>query len=312
MQQQAGHLERAMPMAGPPASASPRPTLQAALRPTAAALVSVVIHAALLVCCALLVLHGGDPEGIIGEQEVQIASLPETQLQDNVATLQAAAAAVDKPSESLELVELSPIAASQPADTNWEVVLGSANGIAAGQFEAGDLGGGAMAGQASFMGLQANGSRFCIIADCSGSMRRGKLEFVKREVLRTIGGLTGRTRFQIYFFNNSAVAFPREGWRNPLVDVGTLREWLSTINANGGTIPNEAFERAFGLSPRPDAIFFMTDGQFKSGVVRLVERLNRSPRVPIHTITFVDRSAEAMMREIAVQSKGTYRHVGGF
>ena len=44
-------------------------------------------------------------------------------------------------------------------------------------------GGGSLGQGASFMGLHAEGNRFCIIADCSGSMEGPKLDFLKEEVL---------------------------------------------------------------------------------------------------------------------------------
>ena len=171
-----------------------------------------------------------------------------------------------------------------------------------------------MAAQASFMGLQATGQRFCIIADCSGSMKGGKIDFVKSEVLRTIGGLSGGTRFQICFFNSRELPFPQEGWRRPVEEIGALRNWVNqVIQANGGTEPAGAFRFAFALRPRPDAIFFMTDGKFGADVVGVISGLNAEGRtVPVHTITFVDRSAEAMMRRIAQESGGRYRHVAGF
>ena len=79
----------------------------------------------------------------------------------------------------------------------------------------------------------------------------------------------------------------------------------------GGHEPLPAFEAAFTrLRPRPDAIFFMTDGLFRPEVADVIPTLNagRKP-VPIHSISLVDRGAEALLRKIADDSEGTYRHV---
>ena len=54
----------------------------------------------------------------------------------------------------------------------------------------------------------------------------------------------------------------------------------------------------------------MTDGLFGPAVAGVIPALNSARRVvPIHSISFVDRSAEPWLRKIAEDSKGTYRHV---
>ena len=79
-------------------------------------------------------------------------------------------------------------------------------------------------------------------------------------------------------------------------------------------IRRPAFRVAFQLVPRPDAIFFMTDGQFPAEVVEEIAALNRGGgrRVVIHTISFMDTSSEPLMKRIASDSGGKYRHVSGF
>ncbi len=71
---------------------------------------------------------------------------------------------------------------------------------------------------------------------------------------------------------------------------------------------------AFKLRPRPDAIIFLTDGLFEEYVVDDVARLNAQgeKRTRIFTVSFLDDSAEAMLREIAQKSGAKYRHVSGF
>ena len=85
--------------------------------------------------------------------------------------------------------------------------------------------------------------------------------------------------------------------------------------AGGMRVPLPAFDLLFELRPRPDAIYFMTDGAFVNpeAVVAEITRLNRSTGrvVPIHCITFIEREAEETMKEIARQSGGSYTHVTG-
>jgi hypothetical protein len=76
-------------------------------------------------------------------------------------------------------------------------------------------------------------------------------------------------------------------------------------------MPFPAFEVVFSLRPRPDAIYFMTDGQFEPSVAVELARLNVEDRIPIHCICFVSKEAEALMKKIAEDSGGTYTYVAG-
>jgi hypothetical protein len=90
--------------------------------------------------------------------------------------------------------------------------------------------------------------------------------------------------------------------------------WIGSIHGQGGTAPAPAFDLAMRLlQPPPDAIFFMTDGQFGPQVVDQVALLNqRVPRIAIHTILFVHdnpsrgtaagrmpRTTQALVRDIS-------------
>jgi Mg-chelatase subunit ChlD len=110
------------------------------------------------------------------------------------------------------------------------------------------------------------------------------------------------------------VPFPQPGWRHPRRDRAEVARWLQDLSAAGGTDPTPAFMQAFQLSPAPDAIFFMTDGLFEEHVVDHVAQMNRQSgrEVQINTISFMDTSAEPLMRRIASDSGGRYRHVAGF
>lgn len=193
---------------------------------------------------------------------------------------------------------LAPSGAAGGAHTQVEVLTG---------------GGGALDGEATFMGLQAQGRRFCIIADRSGSMFGTKFEYLKTEILATLDGMRGHTRLQIIFFNTRALPYPKPDWLAPRAERDAVQVWLDGLVADGDTYPTPAFVEAFSLEPLPDAIFFMTDGRFDARAVNQIQRLNRVAQrvVPIHTITFVDRGAEPMMRKIAEDSGGKYRHVDG-
>ena len=66
---------------------------------------------------------------------------------------------------------------------------------------------------------------------------------------------------------------------------------------------------------QPDAIYFLSDGQFDPQIVQELRARNRDNRrlstsqIPIHTIAFGDRLAEGLMKSISRNSGGRYRFV---
>jgi von Willebrand factor type A domain len=166
-------------------------------------------------------------------------------------------------------------------------------------------------GKATFMGAEATGRRFLIIADRSGSMSGAKFERLVAEINATVKALKPGARFYVIFYDDTAVPFPGTRWLTGRRDAASLEAWMAGQDTGGTTNPLPAFQIAFTqVHPRPDAIFFMTDGLFAPEVAAMIPPLNSARRVvPIHTISFVDRSAEPWLRKIADDSKGTYRHV---
>src|SRR5262249_34265340 len=115
--------------------------------------------------------------------------------------------------------------------------------------------------QANFLGSQGNGRRFCIIADCSGSMNGKPIVQVQDEILKTPGALTPDCQFYVIFFSTKARPMPYPTWLNGgKENVDKVAPWVRSVGATGGTRPLPAFQAAFRLDPRPDVIFFMTDG----------------------------------------------------
>ena len=61
--------------------------------------------------------------------------------------------------------------------------------------------------------------------------------------------------------------------------------------------------------PRPDVIFLLTDGEFDQAVAGLVKRLNADGNVTVHTIGFLYKTGEAVLKQIAEQNGGKYGFV---
>ncbi len=283
-------------------------------------LVSVVAHITLLLCFALVTCEYRGVQGEAGE-EVRIGELPLENLTDGpaeellVEEAQPESQADDAFDEMLEIA--TPLdAANSDVSLDLDVSLLAPSGSGGATAMAALAGGGGTVGEgASFMGVHAKGTRFCIIADHSGSMEENaKLDHVKEEILETLSSMGRQGRFQLVFFNSRELSYPQPGWRHPRRERAEVANWMQGVNAEGGTYPTPAFRVAFQLVPRPDAIFFMTDGQFPAEVVEEIAALNRGGgrRVVIHTISFMDTSSEPLMKRIASDSGGKYRHVSGF
>ena len=190
-------------------------------------------------------------------------------------------------------------------------VLGGAGG-ASGSGEG--FGSGAGGGGASFFGLTARGTRFAYIVDISGSMEMGdRMPVMVEELCQSVLRLPDNAHFYLVFFASGYSTPPMQrGWqlaRRPTTH--RFARWIrSDIVPGGGTYPRESFEHVFELSIRPDAIFFLTDGEIPGGTADAVAAMNTGRRrVAIHTIAFGDASSQDELRRMARDSGGTYRYV---
>jgi hypothetical protein len=279
---------------------------------------SLLVHLLLLALAAFITFsRGGGGEGYLPEGPVPFAVLSEQEL----AALEEAALALDSPSApELEVADL-PAIDSLMSELEVDLAgLGDPTQLQAelggGDISGSDLGlDGAGGGGSSFFGIEATGTRFAYIVDVSGSMSiGGRIEGLRRELTTAIEGLSANSRFFVCLFNHDAAAL---GGRNDWVEASrsgkrwALERVQRQVVPGGGTVPQPAFALVFErLRPPPDAIYFMTDGEFAEIAVVEIRRMN-TRRVPIHCITFGDRSGEALMRRIAQENGGTYVHVPG-
>ncbi len=174
--------------------------------------------------------------------------------------------------------------------------------------------GGAGSGGANFFGVEAEGSRFAYIVDVSGSMAyAGKMDATKVALMKSVDGLGPSAEYLIVLYSGDS--WPLGGktdWKQATDRIKqNTRRLIARINPNGSTNPSPAFMDVFSVRPRPDAIYFMTDGEFPRQVATEVASMNQSDEIPIHCITFVSRDAEDVMRQIAARSGGSYTHVPG-
>lgn len=173
--------------------------------------------------------------------------------------------------------------------------------------------GGSGGGGTSFFGISSFGSRFCYIVDRSGSMDRGnRFEDAKAEILSSLKKLPDFVKFYVLFYS-TGITSPsiQKGWNT--ARRGTINRIAKEINTffpTGGTVPMPAFKEAFSLSPPPDVIFFLTDGQINTFSLETLQSLMpKNKAVIVHTIAFGDASSQSLLQEIANATGGEYRFV---
>lgn len=288
-----------------------------------AVVVSVMIHLTLALIAAVVGVGiaqvGGHREGARGDYEINLTS--EVELSGLLDT----PIDVDSPiisDTALPDVTTSGILDGAGGDDRAAAGPGlGAVGEGLGGAGGGDIGdgmgigaGGGGGGAASFFGVEARGSRFAYIVDISGSMRGEKMAAMKSELGESIKSMLEHMSFIVIFFQSDAVPLgDRTRWMDS-TEAGKrwALEKIAAVESAGGTMPWPAFEIVLGQKPAPDAIYFMTDGIFDPIVAdQLAVRNTGSRKIPIHCISFVDKSAEELMRKIAADSGGTYAHVAG-
>jgi hypothetical protein len=281
---------------------------------------SLFVHMLLLLIAALVVQPAPPAAASDGQGDVPLAVISESDLEQ---TAEVSLASESPTVDDLALDEMfdQPDVEMPASSIDFSALDLSDLGDIGGAGEIDDAAGSSVfdsgsGGAASFFGVEAGGNRFAYIVDVSGSMQGERIEILKRELTRSIVGLRSQSQFTILLFSSGAIQLGPEGWRSAS-DQGkrAARSEITNIQAGGTTVPFPAFEELFEMRPRPDAIYFMTDGVFSNAeqVAAEIARLNRSTgrTVPIHCITFIEREAEEIMKQIARQSNGSYTHVTG-
>jgi hypothetical protein len=181
--------------------------------------------------------------------------------------------------------------------------------------------GGSGGGGASFFGVEAQGNRFAYLVDISGSMgdplaaehEGRKIDQLKSELTRSTQGLLETSHFIVLTFSSDASVLgdKREWIEASPSNKKAFKTLITTLGPEGGTNPLPGFEIIFSLRPRPDAIYFMTDGEFDSSVVDELASMNQKVKIPIHCIDLGSVRGEDNLKKIASGSKGTFRFIGG-
>ncbi len=306
------------------------PTLQAVimkwvLRASVAGIaLSIVIHTLFLVGAYFIRFGDGRTPGTgKGGEEVGLAVMTEGEF----AEIQDAAPGTDTPTipaeVSVSVTDLGGLDVSAETDaTGGSSELGGIGTVSGGGDVGGEggvgLGGSGGSGGTSFFGIEARGSRFAYIVDVSGSMgdgsdNGGRIAELREQLTKSINALAENFSFMVAAFSSDVTPLGnRRAWTFA-DDKGKrwARGEIYGLRPQGGTNPGTAFKLVFDLKPRPDAIYFLTDGEIPENEGEMILLLNREYRVPVHCICFESAEGESLLKRIARESGGTYTYIAG-
>ena len=167
---------------------------------------------------------------------------------------------------------------------------------------------------ASFFGTSSKGNRLVFVIDKSGSMKQrtgqeNRLDKAKLELKRTLEALSPEKEFFIFFYDSVALPMPGGKLLKATPEnISKALKWIDTVGCNGGTQPMTALRGAFNL--KAQTIWLLTDGVFSgSNVANGVRTANAKIGARINTVAFMERRGEKALKQIAVESGGTYRFV---
>ncbi len=218
---------------------------------------------------------------------------------------------LDSPlTDGVELEATSSSSSELLADQSQVPTLGGAGG---GDLGAGMGGSGGAGSGTSFFGISSKGGRFCYIMDISASMLQGsRMDAAITELISSLKKLPNFSQYYILFYSSSVSEPPSQlGWNTARrSSLNRMINEIHRVQAQGGTVPAPAFERAMELSPLPDVIFFLTDGQIPTTFIdELRAMLPSGKRVVVHAVAFGSGADINQMKEIAKLTGGQYKYV---
>jgi len=173
---------------------------------------------------------------------------------------------------------------------------------------------------ARFYAKGGGASKIVYVVDASGSMAE-TFQQVLHELKRSINNLSKNHRFTIIFFQDGkAIEVPPRGWKagNSDLKKSTIK-WFA--HEAGNVTPRGHGDASAGLKLavryQPEMIFLLSDGLSakqahaidEEALMKRLNELNADRKIKISTIDFGEPDASELLKEIAKQHGGTYKHL---
>ena len=176
---------------------------------------------------------------------------------------------------------------------------------------------------AVFFGVGATGNSFCFVVDSSRSMRGGKFDLARREVLRAISAMQPNQRFYVMLFDQNVERMeiePGTPSQQPAKATDDnkqrLARWIATTKMEPSARPGKAIEAALCLET--DVLFLLTDGELPDDLTAAVRAQNLvrtegqavpQPKVVIHTVGLYSQRGHQLLYQLAQENGGRYRFI---
>ena len=165
------------------------------------------------------------------------------------------------------------------------------------------------------MGIAAEAKRIAFVCDGSRWLET-KDEELFAELLRAVEPLGPDQQFSVIFYADGKATGSEGGRPIPATDDGKrkLRNWLGRFSAGRDSTPAPGLKLAF--EGKPDAVFFVSDGQFDryDHVQQLVTTLNPQRAVRVHAVGYFLNEAEddsrrfvEFMQTLAEENGGQFK-----
>ncbi len=294
-------------------------------------------------------LPGGSPQGKAASEalEHKVRQKKNTWLKNKPmsrVTVQSMTADVQLPEMDMDSLNLSGMTERMELG-KLSGGLGLNAGMGAGGSGGGFGAGIGKGGMFSFLGQTAFGRRVVFVVDVSASMSQvgeggvSRFDVLKKELIKSLGRVPNGTQYQILFFSDFAwphnTIDPKKGaayekyrwsitsdeWKKAKIptfayllaspfNLADSRKIVQEADNPGGTNWGSGLLMALKANPKPDIIFFMTDGQKsdEQGWVDIITAENNRSmtRTVIHTSVMMETDAAADMDRLARANGGTF------
>jgi DNA-directed RNA polymerase subunit RPC12/RpoP len=272
---------------------------------------SVVLHAAVFVLAAFLAWQQAKPQdpfkyttGVVAESKPKVVKRAQRNDQES-----SRGKMRPQPSSIVRQFTTNPFPDVASNKLEEAEVFGvGAGGNQIGGFEGLGDGSGRGSGSGFFGTAAEEASKIVYVVDRSGSMT-DSIVFVKYELKRSIRELGPEKQFHVVFYSSGpALEMPARRLVSA-TDANKQKafEFIDSVIPQGETDPSDALSRAFAVNP--ELIYLLTDGEFDKAIVGQVAKANAGKKVTVHTIGFLYKMGEKILKDIAAQNNGTYKFV---
>jgi len=173
----------------------------------------------------------------------------------------------------------------------------------------------------NFFGTRSYGSDFVFVIDCSHSMSvEYRWDRAVSELVATLDQLDSKQKFLVLLYNDKNYTMFGAPDSQKLIPATTenkrrIRNWLGDATPFSGTRPAKSVRLA--LKKKPDAIYFLSDGELRDNTMFGLRKWNEPRKgpdgnkrlTPIHTILLGSNFGLVTMRTIAKENNGIFTHV---